>query len=87
MNGAAGLALGFILLPLVTALIRARADLARRLAGGFGVPIARPYRPRPENAVPGGWKRYKWIITDPAIRTALGAALGVLAGAVTSPVR
>jgi signal transduction histidine kinase len=58
--------LGVVLLPLVTALIRARADLARHLAAGFGVPIARPYRPRPENAVPGSWRRYKWVISDPA---------------------
>ena len=49
--------IGLVVLPLVTALIRARADLARRLAGGFGVPVARPYRPRPENAMPAGWRR------------------------------
>ncbi len=58
--------IGLVVLPLVTALIRARANLARKLAGGFGVPVARPYRPRPENAMPAGWRRYKWIVTDPA---------------------
>ncbi len=80
--------LGFLLLPLVTALIRARADLARRLAAGFGVPISRPYRPRPENAVPGGWKRYKWIVTDPATWRDFawllpGAVIGLVLGALS----
>ncbi|MEV0900214.1 sensor domain-containing protein [Actinoplanes sp. NPDC049802] len=60
------LGLGLVLLPLVTLLIRARADLARRLAARYGVPIARPYRPRPERAVLGGLRRYRWLITDPA---------------------
>jgi signal transduction histidine kinase len=58
--------LGFMLLPGVTAMIRARADLARQLAGGFGVPIASPYRQRPEKGIAVGWRRYKWIVTDPA---------------------
>ena len=57
---------GFVLLPLVTSLIRLRADLARRLAAGYGVVIAQPYRPRPDQAPPGGWRRYKWILVDPA---------------------
>ena len=57
---------GFVLLPLVTSLIRVRADLARRLAAGEGVVIAQPYRPRPERAPPGGWRRYRWILADPA---------------------
>jgi signal transduction histidine kinase len=47
-------------------LVRARADLQRRMAAGEGVPIIRPYRPRPERALLGGWRRYKWIVTDPA---------------------
>jgi signal transduction histidine kinase len=58
--------LGFVLLPLVTTLIRARADLARRLAGWWDVTIPRPYRPRPETGSAIGWRRYKWILTDPA---------------------
>ncbi|WP_127501623.1 sensor histidine kinase [Actinoplanes solisilvae] len=60
------LGLGLAAVPAVTALIRARAELARRLATRSGVSIARPYRPRPERMAPIGWRRYKWIITDPA---------------------
>jgi signal transduction histidine kinase len=58
--------LGMAALPVATAVVRARADLERRLAARYGVAIARPYRPRPERALPGGWRRYKWILTDPA---------------------
>jgi signal transduction histidine kinase len=58
--------LGMAALPVMTAVVRARADLERRLAAGAGVTIARPYRPRPTKALPGGWRRYKWILTDPA---------------------
>ena len=58
--------LGMAALPMMTAVVRARADLERRLAAGSGVIIARPYRPRPTKALPGGWRRYKWILTDPA---------------------
>ena len=60
------LGLGLVLLPLVTRLIRFRADLARRLAAGWRVEIARPYRPRPERAMLGGIRHYQWIVTDPA---------------------
>jgi signal transduction histidine kinase len=58
--------LGLVTLPVMTAVVRARADLQRRLAASSGVQIARPYRPRPQKTLPGGWKRYKWILTDPA---------------------
>ncbi|GIE27063.1 histidine kinase [Actinoplanes italicus] len=58
--------IGLLVLPLVTLLIRARADAARRLAAGRGVAISRPYRPRPEKAVFGGVGYYRWLITDPA---------------------
>jgi signal transduction histidine kinase len=85
------LGIGLVLLPLVTKLVRARADLARRLAAGFGVPIARPYRPQPEDAGLGGWRRYQWIISDPATwrdfgwllpGAVIGLVLGVLSLAV-----
>ena len=58
--------LGFVLLPLVTTLIRARADLFRRMSGWYGVPIPSPYRPAPSTGLAVGWRRYKWILTDPA---------------------
>ncbi|HET6530968.1 MAG TPA: sensor domain-containing protein [Actinoplanes sp.] len=83
--------LGMITLPLMTAVVRARVDLQRRMAAWAGVPIARPYRPRPQNALPGGWRRYKWILTDPATwrdlawlipGAVVGIGLGVLSLAV-----
>ncbi|MBG0560073.1 sensor histidine kinase [Actinoplanes aureus] len=77
------LGIGLVLLPLVTMLIRARADLARRLGAGFGVPVARPYRPLPERAPIGGLRRYKWVMTDPATWRDLGWLLpGAVAGLV-----
>jgi signal transduction histidine kinase len=80
--------LGMVTLPLMTAVVRARADLQRRLAARSGVTINRPYRPRPERALPGGWRRYKWILTDPATWRDLawllpGAVVGFGLGVVT----
>ncbi|BBH64109.1 histidine kinase [Actinoplanes sp. OR16] len=83
------LGIGLVLLPLVTALIRFRARIARRLSATFGMPIARPYRPLPERA--GLLKRYRWIVTDPATwrdfawllpGAVAGLVLGVLSLAV-----
>ncbi|GIF18256.1 signal transduction histidine kinase [Actinoplanes tereljensis] len=77
--------LGLILLPLVTVLVRLRADAARAVAGWQGVPIERPYRPRPPIARPVGWRAYKWIVTDPATWRDLawlvpGAVVGLVLG-------
>ncbi|MBB2942458.1 signal transduction histidine kinase [Actinoplanes lutulentus] len=83
------LGIGLVLLPLVTALIRGRARLARRLAATFGMPIARPYRPAPPSR--GLLIRYRWIVTDPATwrdfawllpGAVAGLVLGVLSLAV-----
>jgi signal transduction histidine kinase len=60
------LGIGLLVLPLITLLIRARADAARRLAAGRGVAISRPYRPRPEKAFFGSPRYYRWLVTDPA---------------------
>jgi signal transduction histidine kinase len=62
------LALSWIpgVLSAMTALVRFRADLQRRLAARFGVPIARPYRPVPERSHAAGYRRVRWILTDPA---------------------
>ncbi|MDY7090833.1 MAG: sensor domain-containing protein, partial [Actinomycetota bacterium] len=60
------LGIGLVALPAVTALIRIKAGLARSVAGRHGVSIARPYRPRPPDVGAIGWKRYHWVITDPA---------------------
>jgi signal transduction histidine kinase len=83
--------LGLALLPWVTDLVRMRANLERRLAGRAGIAIACPYHPPPERALPGGWKRFRWIATDPATWRDLawlvpgalvGFSLGLLAVAI-----
>ncbi len=79
--------LGMVLFPLVTMLVRARANLARQLAGRAGVPIARPYRPLPEGGRIGPWRYYKWMLTDPATWRDLawlvpGAVIGITLGAL-----
>ncbi|KUL35931.1 sensor histidine kinase [Actinoplanes awajinensis] len=79
--------LGMVLFPLVTKLVRLRADLARRIAAGSGVVITRPYRPRPV-AVLGGWRHFRWLLTDPATWRDLawlvpGALTGVVLGVLT----
>ncbi|WP_433826682.1 sensor histidine kinase [Actinoplanes sp. CA-015351] len=80
------LGIGLVLLPLVTALIRVRARLARRLAATFGMPIARPYRPVPPSR--GLLTRYRWIVTDPATWRDFawllpGAVAGLVLGVLT----
>ena len=40
-------ALGFAVFPVVTTVVRWRANLSRRLAAGAGVPIPVPYQPVP----------------------------------------
>jgi signal transduction histidine kinase len=85
----AALVLGWIpgVLPGMTAAVRFRADLQRRFAGRFGVPIARPYRPVPEGSWAVGYRRVRWILTDPATwrdfawlipGAVIGFALGVV---------
>ncbi|MBX7265604.1 sensor domain-containing protein [Micromonospora sp. Llam7] len=80
--------LGMALVPWAMALVRARVNLERRLASRTGVPVARPYHPRPERAVPGGWRRFRWIVTDPATWRDLawlvpGAIIGIALGAIS----
>ena len=58
--------LGQVVLPLTTRLVRARADLERRRAAQRGVLIARPYARPPRNSYPGGWRRFRTILQDPA---------------------
>ncbi|MFC4068141.1 sensor histidine kinase [Actinoplanes subglobosus] len=82
------LGIGLLLLPLVTLLIRMRADVSRRLAAGRGVTIVRPYRPRPERVVFGSLRYYHWVITDPATWRDVawllpGAAAGLVLGVLT----
>jgi len=58
--------LGLALLPWATNLVRMRANLERRLAARAGIAVDCPYEPPPPRALPGGWKRFRWIATDPA---------------------
>jgi len=58
--------LGLMFLAVVTVVVRWRADLERRLAARAGVMIARPYRPSPEKFGLVGWRRFRWIMSDPA---------------------
>jgi signal transduction histidine kinase len=79
------LGIGLFLFPVVTAVVRARANLARRLAGHYGAPIAVPYKPRTGRG--GPLKTYQRIVSDQATwrdlawllpGAIIGLALGVL---------
>jgi signal transduction histidine kinase len=75
---------GMVTLSVMTRLVRARADLERRRATAAGVPIARPYAPRPGQV----WRRYLWILQDPATWRDFGwlipgAVVGVTLGVVS----
>ncbi|GAA1737291.1 sensor histidine kinase [Luedemannella helvata] len=58
--------LGFAAFPIVTSVVRWRANLSRRLAARSGVPIPVPYRPVPARAVYGTWERFRQVVSDPA---------------------
>jgi signal transduction histidine kinase len=80
--------LGMMLLPVVTIVVRWRANLQRRLAGRDGVPIARPYRPAPQRSPLGSWRQFRWIMGDPATWRDFawlipGALVGLALGLVT----
>ncbi|WP_329100811.1 sensor domain-containing protein [Micromonospora sp. NBC_01699] len=79
--------LGLALVPWTMTLVRLRADLERRRASRTGVPVTRPYHPPPERAVAGGWRRFRWTVTDPATWRDLawlapGAVVGFALGTV-----
>src|SRR5262245_49111670 len=79
---------GQVVLPLMTRLVRARADLERRRSAKRGVPIARPYAPRPQKGLPGGWRRFRWILQDVATWRDFawllpGGIIGIVLGAVS----
>jgi signal transduction histidine kinase len=58
--------LGFAAFPVITAIVRWRANVSRRLAARSGVPIAVPYRPQPPSAPFGTWRRFRYVVSDPA---------------------
>ncbi|MFD2764272.1 sensor histidine kinase [Micromonospora eburnea] len=60
------LGIGFALFPAVTVLVRASLTLQRRLSRWGTAPIASPYAPVPAGAALGTWRRFRWVVTDPA---------------------
>ena len=58
--------LGFAAFPVITAIVRWRVNLSRRLAGASGVPIAVPYQPLPPGTPFGTWRRFQYVARDPA---------------------
>jgi signal transduction histidine kinase len=74
---------GFALFPIATALVRLVTGLHRRLSRWSGVPMATPYRPAPAGAQFGTWRRFRWVVTDPATWRDLS---WLLPGAVTGAV-
>src|SRR5262249_48845357 len=64
------LGVGILLAPPVLLAIRALANERRQLAGQWsGVEIPPPYRVRAELApvgLAGAWRRFRWLLTDPA---------------------
>lgn len=74
---------GFALFPVATALVRLCAGLHRRLAGWGGVELPTPYLPAPAGAQFGTWRRFRWVVTDPATWRDLS---WLLPGAVTGAI-
>ncbi|GID26888.1 sensor histidine kinase [Paractinoplanes brasiliensis] len=58
--------LGPEFLGLATTVVRWRADLERRIGTRAGVPMRRPYTPRPDPAEVGDRQWLRWLLTDPA---------------------
>ncbi|MBT8225003.1 MAG: sensor histidine kinase [Dactylosporangium sp.] len=77
------LGIGFALFPMVMTLVRAVANVHRRLARHSGVEIPVPYRPLPAGAGFGTWRRFRCTVGDPATWRDLAWLLpGTVAGAV-----
>ncbi|WP_238010406.1 sensor domain-containing protein [Dactylosporangium sp. AC04546] len=79
--------LGIALVPWTMTLVRMRVNQERRRASLTGVLVTRPYHPAPEGAVAGGWRQFRWIVTDPATWRDLawlvpGALVGCALGAI-----
>ncbi|MEE6308668.1 sensor domain-containing protein [Plantactinospora veratri] len=80
--------LGLALVPWTMTLVRMRADLERRRASRTGVLVTRPYHPPPDGALAGGWRRFRWIVTDPATWRDLAWLLpGALVGFALGTIR
>ncbi len=67
------LGVGLVAVPVVAEPVRALANLYRRTAANwFGVVIPVPYQPMPEGAPLGSWRRFRWVVADPATWRDLG---------------
>ncbi|GIF63095.1 histidine kinase [Asanoa ishikariensis] len=80
--------LGLALVLWTTKLVRLRTDLERRRASRTGVLVPRPYHPAPQRAIPGGWRYFRWTVTDAATWRDLawlvpGAIVGLGLGTIT----
>ena len=72
---------GLLIFSAVTQLVRVLTDVERRAAGRCGVPITRPYRPEPADGTL--WRRFQWMLTDPATwRDAAWLVPGAVTGLV-----
>jgi signal transduction histidine kinase len=61
------LGIGLVAFPAVTELVRRFAGYHRRLVGQWtGVDVPVPYGPLPEPDRRRVWRRYRWVVTDPA---------------------
>jgi signal transduction histidine kinase len=57
---------GFYAVPVVTSIVRQFTGAYRRFAREWaGVEIPTPYRPEPDVPLVS-WRRYRWVVTDPA---------------------
>nr|WP_296073507.1 sensor domain-containing protein [uncultured Actinoplanes sp.] len=78
---------GTDLLAVTTTVVRWRTDLERQMGARAGVPIRRPYLPRPDRVQTGSRPWARWIITDPATWRDMawllpGALVGLVLGLV-----
>ncbi|SCG46645.1 sensor histidine kinase [Micromonospora humi] len=74
---------GFALFPVVTVAVRFCVGLHRRLARWGGVAMATPYLPAPAGARFGTWRRFRWVVGDPATWRDLAWLLpGAITGAL-----
>ena len=78
------LGIGIWAVPIVAEHVRDLANYNRRLVATWtGIQIAEPYRPRPPEADTNVWRRFVWVISDPATwRDLLWLLLGIPAGLV-----
>ncbi len=58
--------IGFVTFPVVAVAVRARADQQRRHGAWCGIQMGSAYKPIPDGAVIGTWRRFRAVVSDPA---------------------